>query len=69
MSRVQFTFTEKPKSKRLHPVWRGIGCISVIVFTVGVYALAGLLMRINYPLVGVPPMGTVWQAGPGSRLP
>lgn len=67
MSRVQFTFTEKPKSQRLHPVWRGIGCISVIVFTVGVYALAGLLMRINYPLVGVPPDIT-FQIGP-VRLP
>jgi hypothetical protein len=38
MSRVQSHFAEKPKSKRIHPAWRGVGCVSLLIFTLGVYA-------------------------------
>jgi hypothetical protein len=55
MSRAENYFYERPKRKPIPPIWRGIGCLSVVIFTVGVYLLTGLVMKANLPYIGVPP--------------
>ncbi len=37
----------KPRSKRLTPKWRGIGCVMIVVFTLGSYWLGGFLLSLN----------------------
>jgi len=35
------------KRKQINPVWRGIGCITLVALTVGGYFLAGMLLDLN----------------------
>jgi len=55
MSRQNNFFVEKPKRPPVPAIWRGVGCLSVVIFTIGVYFLTGWLMKANLPLIGVPP--------------
>lgn len=41
-SRVREAQTKK---KGLHPVWRGMGCLIMLVFTLGGYWVSGLLIK------------------------
>ena len=43
-----YRFQGKPKEKGPHSVWRGIGCILVVVILVMSYAAADLLVQGNY---------------------
>ncbi len=50
MSRSQrsYFFEErKPKRGRIHPIWRGIGCIFMILIPILAYAAAVTLVREN----------------------
>ncbi len=38
---------DQPKRRQLNPVLRGLGCITVIALTVGVYALVSWFLREN----------------------
>ncbi len=35
------------KTRRLAPKWRGIGCVLLLVFTVGAYWLGGFVLSLN----------------------
>ena len=56
----------KPKRNRIHPIWRGIGCISMIVLTVGVYWAADALLLQNRrtPFIPVPIPDMTFAIGP-----
>jgi len=43
-----YRFQEKPKDKSPHPIWRGIGCILVVVILMMSYATADLLIQENF---------------------
>jgi hypothetical protein len=36
-----------PKHKQINPIWRGIGCLILVVFLIGGYFLAGELLELN----------------------
>jgi hypothetical protein len=38
---------EREKRKRLNPVWRGVGCLSLVAFAVGGYAFGGWFLNAN----------------------
>jgi hypothetical protein len=49
------------KKKGLHPVWRGVGCFTMVLFTVGGYLLSGALISAyrsgafpNVPVLPLP---------------
>ena len=49
MSTYKRDSTIKPKT--INPVWRGIGCVILVILTVGGYWLAGYLIGLNlFPL-------------------
>jgi hypothetical protein len=50
------TKKEKPERNPIHPVWRGIGCILLIVIPVISYIAANYFItnRINYTWVTIP---------------
>ena len=56
------------KKKGLDPIWRGVGCVVLVVFTVGGFFLAGYLLDLNYRSPFIPfaiPHGyTVHIVGP-----
>jgi len=35
------------KPRKIHPIWRGIGCILVIIFPIIAYSMAHLLVNMN----------------------
>lgn len=37
----------QPKRDRIHPIWRGVGCLSLIALTIGVYWAADTLLAQN----------------------
>ena len=37
----------KPKGTAVHPIWRGIGCIMLVIMAVGGYWAAGYLLDLN----------------------
>lgn len=39
---------EKPKLERQHPIWRGIGCLMIIVIPVLSYAIAWLILPMLF---------------------
>jgi hypothetical protein len=43
-----YRFQEKPKDKSPHPIWRGIGCILLIVIPMISYTAADLLVQENF---------------------
>ena len=43
-----YRFQEKPKDKDPHPIWRGFGCILVVVILMMSYATADLLIQENF---------------------
>ncbi|MCJ7531176.1 MAG: hypothetical protein MUO64_09120 [Anaerolineales bacterium] len=43
-----YRFQEKPKDKSPHPIWRGFGCILVVVILMMSYATADLLIQENF---------------------
>ena len=43
-----YRFQEKPKDKGPHPIWRGFGCILVVVILMMSYATADLLIQENF---------------------
>jgi hypothetical protein len=47
MGRLDSFQTYKPKVKRLAPAWRGIGCVLLLIFTVGAYWLGGVVLSAN----------------------
>ena len=47
MGRLESLQPYKPKTKRIAPIWRGVGCVLILIFTVGAYWLAGVLLNIN----------------------
>lgn len=46
-------YAEREKRKRIHPAWRGIGCLLVVIFGVAAYFGAG--MFIESGIVYLPP--------------
>jgi len=65
------TVSRKPRIERPHPVWRGIGCILMIVVPILSFGLAELTVQstwaqqyIPYQLLGYPILPTsLWKAG------
>ena len=63
--------TPKPRIERPHPVWRGIGCILMIVVPIISFGLAELTVQsdwaqqyIPYQLLGYPVMPAIlWKPG------
>ncbi len=59
MGRLESFQTYKPKVKRLAAAWRGIGCVLLLIFTIGIYWLAGLVLSANKQKPFIPlPLGT-----------
>ena len=63
-----------PPNKELHPIWRGIGCLLILVVPVVAYLLADLTIRgaiaqgwpMPYQLMGYPVMPVfLWNVTPG----
>lgn len=38
----------KPKRWKIHPIWRGIGCILLVVFPIIAFAGSSILVRENF---------------------
>ena len=47
MSRQSQQFQPMKKGPTINPIWRGIGCILLIVMAVGGYLAAGFLLDLN----------------------
>ncbi len=47
MGRLDSFQTYKPKAKRLSAAWRGIGCVLLLIFTVGAFWLTGVVLEAN----------------------
>jgi hypothetical protein len=54
MSRSETYQANKPKSKRIHPAWRGVGCVMIVVFTLGAYWLGGVVLGLNQTMHFIP---------------
>jgi hypothetical protein len=54
MSRSETYQANKPKSKRIGPVWRGLGCVMIIALTFGAYWLGGEVLRLNQTMHFIP---------------
>ncbi len=46
--------TIKSKSQRIHPIWRGIGCLSILALTVGAYFAAGFAIDVLKTVPSLP---------------
>ena len=46
--------TEKLDPWKIHPIWRGIGCILIIVIPIFSFALAHTLIEANISNIGIP---------------
>jgi len=58
MGRLESFQPLKPKSKRMAPAWRGIGCVLLLIFTVGTYWLSGVVLSANRKTPFIPlPLG------------
>ena len=65
------TIRSKPKIERPHPVWRGIGCILMIVVPIISFGIAELTVQstwaqkyVPYQLLGYPVMPAIlWKPG------
>lgn len=63
------------KGGRLHPVWRGVGCLIILVLGVLGYFLSGLILEANFenqwvyipPDIISPPFAPAWLP-PGTLL-
>lgn len=45
MGRYSFERTPKKKERTVHPIWRGIGCLMLLIVPLISYALADILVR------------------------
>ena len=54
MGRLESFQPYKPKTKRIAPVWRGIGCVLLLIFTVGAYWLGGVVLSANQKTPFIP---------------
>jgi hypothetical protein len=45
MGRYSFERTPKKKERAVHPIWRGIGCLMLLIVPAVSYALADILVR------------------------
>jgi hypothetical protein len=54
MSRSETYQANKPKSKRIAPIWRGIGCVMILALTLGAYWLGGEVLHLNQTLHFIP---------------
>lgn len=54
MGRSESYRPTKPKVQRLAPKWRGVGCVLLLVFTVGAYWLGGFLLSLNQKTPFIP---------------
>ncbi len=71
MGRYSFERTPKKKERAVHPIWRGIGCLMLLIVPLISYALADILVRygidqrlwfIPRELIGYPQLPpTVWR--------
>jgi hypothetical protein len=51
MGRANYQFRDTAlglKKKGVHPIWRGVGFIILVLLTVGAFWLAGYLMELNW---------------------
>jgi hypothetical protein len=64
---------EAQKDKQaVHPVWRGVGCVFLVLLTVGSFVLAGYLFEKGYvaQLLRVNiPLGGYWTPVGGVHIP
>jgi hypothetical protein len=45
--RHQMEDKEREKKKEINPIWRGIGCLLIIAFSVGGYFFADWILKLN----------------------
>ena len=58
MGRLESFQPIKPRVKRMSPAWRGIGCVLLLIFTVGAFWLTGAVLSANKKTPFIPlPMG------------
>jgi hypothetical protein len=61
MARSESTLANKPKTQRIAPVWRGVGCVMLLALTFGAYALGGLVLSVNAktPFIPLPALADI----------
>jgi hypothetical protein len=67
----QYRKPSKPRAREIHPIWRGIGCLLIIIVPLITYALTVLFIQLLAPTGFLPPwiLGKIHFPAVITRIP